>query len=175
MKKSFLVGAVSGIVAISVALPVIAQFASAQSSSASSTSATATDFMMKHGPRTPLTQAKVQEMADRDAAFLQNIDAMTAALKTAVEARKTALTAAASITDETARNDAVEKAHDDFRTAMEAFIAAHPDIKGAMMPFGGPGGPHHGGPFMKGMGGMRGHHMMDNDDDDAGSSSSAQQ
>jgi hypothetical protein len=89
--------------------------------------------------RTPPTQAQVQDMIKRDDTFLQNIDAMTAAHKTAMQAHKAALTAAAAITDDAQREAAVKKANDDLRTAMQA-AAKSLGLDGKfMMGFGGPG------------------------------------
>lgn len=65
------------------------------------------------------TQEQVQEMITHTDAMLQNIDAITAATKTALQEHKVALTAAASITDEKQRGEAVRKAHDDMRTSMQ--------------------------------------------------------
>jgi hypothetical protein len=83
-------------------------------------------------------------MATRDSLLLKNIDSMVTVLKSATQAHLTALNAAATITDDTQREAAVKKAHEDMRATMEAAIAANPELKG-LMPFGG------------GHGGMMGH------------------
>ncbi len=87
-------------------------------------------------------------MIDRDGKFLANADSMLSILKSATQKHKDALTAAAALTDSTARKDAVKKAQDDFRATIQAAIEANPDLKGVMMPFGGMGMGHDG--MMKG-------------------------
>jgi hypothetical protein len=152
--NKFTLGAVAGMASIALAIPVLAQVAGAQSVTSSVSSAGTTQsapfsqgFWHK---RTPPTQAQVQDMIKRDDTFLQNIDAMTAAHKTAMQAHKAALTAAAAITDDAQREAAVKKANDDLRTAMQA-AAKSLGLDGKfMMGFGGPG--HMGGKM-----GMRGH------------------
>jgi hypothetical protein len=59
-------------------------------------------------------------MSGVDGAHLAVMDAMTAAHKTALQARKDALDAAASLADDTARQEAVQKAQETFRSAMES-------------------------------------------------------
>ncbi len=151
MKNKFLIGAVSGISALALGVGTLAQVAGAATPATGSTaSATATTgkfggFFAKHGVP---TQADVQTMIDHDTAFLANVDAMVSVAKTATQAHKDALTAAAALTDDTAREAALKKANEDFRATMKAAIDANPALKDAM-PFGGHG--------PMGMGGKRGH------------------
>lgn len=153
MKNKFTLGVIAGMSTLSLAVPVLAQMTSAQMADQATiqTSSAPADkpfFFEKRAPDT--TQAGVQTMIDHDTKFLANIDAMTALQKTAIQARITALTAAASITDDTQRAEAVKAAHEAYRSAIEAAVTANPDLKAAMN-FGGPGAPgghgfmmHHG-------------------------------
>lgn len=154
MKKSFTLGAVSGISALAIAFPVIAQIAGAQSS-ASSVDQAKPNFAERpgfHGERAPLSQEDVQAMIDQDNAFLLNVDAFVAIQKETIQAHRIALEAAADIEDETERNAAVKAAHEAMRASIEAAVEANPELKTAMMPFG------HGGPGKHGKGEkMRGH------------------
>ncbi len=111
--KKFTLGMVAGASSLALAVPLFAQLAGAASSGGARTSS-----MPSWAPPVP-TQACVQAMAGMDDAHLSTIDAMTAARKTALQARQAALTAAASLTDGTARQEAVRKAQEGFRSAME--------------------------------------------------------
>lgn len=154
MKNKFTLGVIAGMSSLSLAVPVLAQVAGAQMAdeaavqTSSAPDAGGNAFFKKF--RAPdLTQAGVQSMIDHDTAFLANIDAAIAVQKSAIQARVSALTAAASITDDTQRQDAVKAAQDAFRASIEAAITAHPDLKAALR-FDGPefrkhGGPGHGG------------------------------
>lgn len=137
---------------LALAVPLMAQVAGAQSASSAATtqesSATPTHFKL-FAPKS-LTQEDVEKMVEQDNAFLSNIDAFIAVQKEAVQNHRIALTAAADITDDAARQEAVKAAHDAMRTAMEAAITANPDLK-IMMHMGmGKGGPH--GDKMRGPG-----------------------
>lgn len=146
MKKSFTLGAVSGISALAIAFPVIAQIAGAQSSAAM-VNAKKPGFTSRpgfHGERAPLSQEDVQAMIDQDNAFLLNVDAFVAIQKEAIQNHRIALQAAADIEDETARNEAVKTAHEAMRTFIEAAVEANPELKTAMMPFGHRGPGKHG-------------------------------
>ncbi len=134
MKKSFTLGAIAGITSFAIAIPILAQVSSAANTSSASSSDNA--FYERGMHRQP----DLQTMIDRDTAFLANVDAMIASLKTATQTRLNALNAAKALTDEAAQRDAVKKANDDFHSAMQASMTAHPEWKGAM-PFGGPMGP----------------------------------
>lgn len=138
MNKKFTLGVISGISAITVAFPVIAQLSSAQDTGATvstETSAPAKNKMFfKHKMDT--TTAGIQERIDRDSAFLANIDAMIAIQKTATQTHKDALTAALAITDDTARATAVKAADEAQRTSVQTAMEANPAFKDAM-PFGG--------------------------------------
>ncbi len=151
MKKSFTLGAVSGISALAIAFPVIAQIAGAQSAPTTAMSARPNlkDRPGFHGERAPLSQEDVQVMIDQDNAFLLNVDAFVAIQKEAIQTHRIALEAAADIEDETERNAAVKAAHEAMRASIEAAVEANPELKTAMMPFGGKGrhgpgghGPH---------------------------------
>ncbi len=131
MKNKFLLGAVTGMATLGLAVPTLAQFASA----ATDTGAAVTAGVFSQKIRPAPTQVQIQDMITKENAFLKNIDAFTAILKSAKQAHVTALTAAALITDDTARATAVQKANQDERAALEAAITANPDLKAAM-PFG---------------------------------------
>jgi hypothetical protein len=146
MKNKFLLGAVSGVTALAVGFPILAQVTSAQTAAPSSQPALEDRWSAE---RPPLDADMVQEMIDRDQALLDNVDEMVTALKSATEAHKAALSAALSISDEDARADAVRSADEARRSAMEAAISANPDLKG-VLPFG-PGGHGRGG-MMRGPG-----------------------
>lgn len=129
--NKFTLGAVAGIAALALAVPILAQISSAQVSSASTTTSSSPSFT-----RPIPTQQQVTDMAAKDAAYLKNIDAMVTIQKSATQTHEDALTAAASITDDTARQAAVKKANDDERTTIQNAMTANPDLKSAMMPFG---------------------------------------
>lgn len=116
MKKSFLLGATAGATGLALAVPILAQMVSA----ASSTAGTADILKTRPVP----TQACVQAMADQDGKFLASVDAMITAQKAATKAHQNALVAAAAITDDTARAEAIKAAQEAFRTAMEAAFNA---------------------------------------------------
>ncbi len=139
MKLSkFTLGAMAGIATVALAVPFLAQISSAASTGTAA-------------KRPVPTQQQVTDMAAKDAAFLSNIDALVTVEKSAVQAHQTALTAAAAITDDTQRAAAVKAANDAERAAIQAAHTANPNLKSAMMPFGGGrGGP--GGPGMMGRG-----------------------
>ena len=140
MKKSFTLGAIAGMSAIALAIPVLAQISSAASLTPTSS---AMPTMMK--------QWTVQDLITRDQKFLANIDAAVTLEKSAVQIHETALTAAAAITDPAAQKTAIQKANSDEKATMDAAITANADLKSAMMPFGGRG-PGMGGHGTMGMG-----------------------
>ncbi len=125
------------------------------------------------------SQACVEALAGMDAAMLEDIDAMTTTHKTALQAHKDALTAAAAITDDAQRQDAVKKANEDIRMAMKTFMESHKDahqapmdaVKSACGDMGPRGMKMMHGPMMMGFGGS-GHHgfkgRRDWKDDDDG-------
>lgn len=106
--KKLLLGLIIGASSLGLAIPLLTR---ASSSAASGDAASRPAF-------TP-TQACVQAMASRDQAQLSVFDTLQQAQKEALQARKSALTLAATITDDVQRKDAVKKANDDFRTAMQ--------------------------------------------------------
>jgi hypothetical protein len=109
--KKYILGLIVGASSLGLAIPLFVQAAS--SSSGSTTS--------KPASFNP-TQACVQAMAARDENRLSNFDVVMQAEKTALQTRKNALTAAAAITDDVQRKDAVKKANDDFRAAMKTVM-----------------------------------------------------
>jgi hypothetical protein len=126
---------------LALAVPVVAQIASAQT--ATSTDATTSASADATRVRPEFKRPTLQEMIDNDTKLLENVDTVVASLKTATQAHKNALTAAQSLTG-TAQTDAIKKAQEEFHAAMEATMKAS-GIKGFPM-FGGPhGGPGRGG------------------------------
>lgn len=143
MKNKFTIGVITGMAALTAAVPVIAQISSAASPAATVTPPTASPNTDRPDHVVPgSTQASVQDMITRDNAFLTNADAMLVVLKSAKQSHLASLTAAASIADDTQREAAVKQANDAERVTIEAAITANPNLKGVMMPFGG---GHHGG------------------------------
>lgn len=146
--NKFLLSAAAGATTLLIAVPVFAQGAGAASSAKT---------------RTVPTQTCLLAMADHETTMLGSMDAMIAAHKAAATAKRDALKAAAAITDDTARMEALKKAQEDFRTAMEATMktkdpAAMDALKeacGDSMPMVGMG---HGKGGMKNM--MQGHGKM---------------
>jgi hypothetical protein len=132
MKKSFTLGAVSGITALAIGFPFAAQLAGAQEAASSSATAADKPGFERHAP---LSQDEVQAMVDRDNAILTNIDAFVAIQKKAIQNHRIALQAAVDIQDETERNDAVRAANQAMRAEIDAALEADPALKDAM-PFG---------------------------------------
>ncbi len=149
MKHKFTVGVITGMTALTAAVPLVAQIAGAQTASSATATSVAAQFrgdVMKW-TRPAATQEAVQQMIQRDKDFLANVDALVTVQKSATQAHLTALEAAATITDDEAREAAVKKANEDRRTAVETAIEANASLKSAMIGFGGPG--HHGKMMMK--------------------------
>lgn len=144
MKKTFTVGALTGMSALIIAVPALAQLShAAQTMETTSANSVSSSLFGKQRP--PMTVDQVQQMIERDDAFLKNIDALVAIQKTATEKHKAALTAALTLDDDTARQAALETAHQNMKKTMDDAIAANPDLK-RMMPFGpGRHGRHPGG------------------------------
>lgn len=149
MKNKFLLGAVSGITALTAAVPLLAQVTNAQTPA--STPPTSSDPSLTAHANAPLTADQIKDMVTHDDAFLANIDAAVSVEKTAIQAHRYALASAATITDDTTRQEAVQKANEAYRTAIHDAVSAHPDLKEALR-FGLMGG--HG----FGEHGRRGHH-----------------
>lgn len=148
MKHStFTLGAVTGMTALLLGIPVLAQVTGAQDAPETTTvsSAPAT------GPwqHRTLTTEDIQAMIDHDDAFLDNADAIVALHKSATQAHRDALAAALTITDAAERQTAIRAANEAMRTTIQDAIAANPDLKDAM-PFGGHGFRH--GNAMRGPG-----------------------
>ncbi|HVW66687.1 MAG TPA: hypothetical protein VHA78_03055 [Candidatus Peribacteraceae bacterium] len=115
--NKFMLGAVSGLGAVALAIPVLMQVTSAQSVGSSSSSGTTT-------PATkpiPTTQC-ISALAALEGQQISLMDGQEAARKSALQAHVDALNAAASITDDTARQAAIQKANQDLRTAMKASV-----------------------------------------------------
>lgn len=162
-RNKYIIGAAAGATSLAIAFPLVAQLASAATTTDGTTSS-------RFANRPTPSQACVQAIADKDAAFLANVDTFIAAHKAAVQAHKNALTAAAALTDETQRKAAVDAAEEAFRAAMKAASDAQQTalkssidaVKTACGNAGfGMGG--FGGPMMDGRGPMKkggGFHMM---------------
>ncbi len=148
MKNKFLLGAVSGVTALAVGFPILAQVSSAQDVSGPALESASSWRWAAERP--VLTVDMLQEMIDRDQALLENIDEMVVALKSATQTHKDALTSALSLSDQTARDEAARAANEARRAALEAVIEANPDLKG-LLPFGPGGRGGHGG-MMRGPG-----------------------
>jgi hypothetical protein len=110
--KKFTLGVITGVSTLAFAVPLLAQVSSAANGSSTSAPNAA--------DRPAPSQACVQALSAKDDLFLSTVDAMTASQKTATQAHKAALVAAAAITDDAARKAAVQKAEEDFHTAMKA-------------------------------------------------------
>ncbi len=145
MKNKFTLGVIAGMSSLALAVPIIAQVSSAASAPTES-GATNTAFSPRVIPGS--TQQSVQDLIARDNAFLANIDAMVTIQKNVAQTHIAALTAAASITDETQREAAVKTADQAERATVQNAITANAGLKSAMMPFGfgGRGGSGHDGP-----------------------------
>jgi hypothetical protein len=145
MKNKFTLGIIAGMSSLALAVPVVAQIASAATDTPMTGMTTSADAGRV---RPEFKQPTLQEMIDNDTALLGSVDSMVTTLKAATTAHKVALTAAVSLTG-TAQQDAIKKANEDFRTAMKTAMEANPNFKGGMMMFGGPGGKHGGPGHMK--------------------------
>ena len=124
MNKTFTLGAVTGISAIALAFPVLAQVPAG--------AATGDDVTVPppFEMRKPDTSVEgIQSMIDRHQAFLDNVDALVSAQKASVQSLIDDLTAALALTDDDARQEAVRAAHEEHRAAREAALAEHPDLK----------------------------------------------
>jgi len=143
MKNKFMLGAVSGIAALTAAVPLLAQVTNAQTPA---DTPSAPDPSLTAQAKAPLTVEQIQQMITHDDAFLANIDAAVTVQKAATQAHRDALASAATITDDTTRQEAVRKANEAYRTAIQDAIAAHPDLKEALRfgPMGGHGFGEHG-------------------------------
>lgn len=148
--KPFTLGAIAGMSSLALAIPILAQVAGAASSDSSS----AMSARFQH--EAP-SQECVEALVAMNDAVLDSFDAMTAAHKNALIAKRDALEAAAQIADETERQEALHKAEEDFRAAMEAARDAN-DMDAIMEAVrsacGGMFGGH--GPMMMGMEGGHG-------------------
>ncbi len=144
MKKSFALGAASGITALAIGFPLATQFANAQDTSSSAGSATVATDKPAFKARAPFSQDDVQKLIDRDNQFLLHIDEFVTIQKEAVQNHRIALQAAADITDETERNDAVRTAHDVMRLEIKEAIEANSDLKDLKVMHYGHGRPGRG-------------------------------
>lgn len=120
--NKFTLGAATGATSLLIAIPLFAQMAGAASSSPTMAS-----------KRPVPTQACVLAMADHETTMLSNIDAMTAAHKAAATTKRDALKAAAALTDDAARMEALKKAQENFRAAMETTMKAKDETSKAAL------------------------------------------
>ncbi len=154
MKKNFTLGAVAGISAVALAIPLFAQVAGAASGDGTSLSA------VGKSARPAPSQECIQALVAKDDAFLSTVDTMMAAHKQATQTHRNALNAAASITDDTQRDAAVRAANEAFHTSMkDTMDSRKTGAKDQMDAIKTACGDAMGGRgmFMKGMMG-RGHH-----------------
>lgn len=126
MKKSFTLGAVSGITALAIGFPIAAQFAGAQGFGSSSTGSKGS---LRWEKRAPLSQDDVEELIDRDNQILLHIDEFVSIQKEAIQNHRIALQAAADLTDEDARNEAVHAAHEAMQKEIEEAIEESDSLK----------------------------------------------
>lgn len=143
--NKFALGAVAGSTSLLVAVPFLAQMAGAASG-------TTTKNILKDAP--VLTQVCVQALADQEATMLNSMDARNASQKALMQTHQKALAAAAAITDDTARSEAVKKAQEDMRTAMKAAMDANKPDETQMEKMKTACGDSFGGKFMFGPGPM---------------------
>ncbi len=125
MKTKIAAGFLAGVTA-AVGIPVFAQTGTVSSSPAAKD-----EVVFRH--KGPMTHER---------AMLANMDALVAIHKDAMQDHVAALEAAATIEDDTAREEAVHAAHVEMKTSIQAALEANPalaDLRGPMM-FGG----HHG-------------------------------
>ena len=120
--SSFTLGAVAGLSAMALAVPFAAQIVGAQTTSAPS----------GERSRPVPSQACVLALAEQEGTYLSTVDRLIAARKSAMQIHKDALTAASAIADDAQREEAVQKANDDLRAAMEAARKAQGDRKTQM-------------------------------------------
>lgn len=131
--KPFTVGIITGMASLAVAVPLLAGVAGAQANK--TTTAT----------RPVPSQACAVAMADVEDVRLRTMDQMITVQKEAIQQRATALRAAAALTDDTARAEALQKLHADMRKQKEsreseelttAMDAMHTDCGDAAWGFG---------------------------------------
>ena len=109
--KKFTYGVIAGMSSLALAVPLFAQVGSAATNSSAADAVKA---------RPIPSQACVTALAAQEGTMISKIDSMMASHKTILQAHQTALTAAAGIADDTARQAALQKAHEQMRTAMQA-------------------------------------------------------
>lgn len=115
MKKTYALSAVAGLTVLAIAMPAFAQSASTDATT---------------GKTRPVpTQACVQAMVTNESLMMQAMDTKQAGLKVAQLAHLNALKAAAALTDETARRDALKKANEDMKTAMQTLMQPSADMQ----------------------------------------------
>ena len=115
--KRFILAFIGGLTATAIAIPVFAQTSSATSTNPA---------------RSAPTQACVQAMAAMEDIMLSNADALFAAHKAAMTAHRDVIKAAAAITDDTKRTEALKKANEDMRIAIESSMQFSDAQKSAM-------------------------------------------
>jgi hypothetical protein len=121
--NKFRLGIITGMSSLVIAVPVIAQVTSAQSSASADVA----------GEAIP-SQACVAAMADLEEAHLAQFDEMNAQRKQGIQTRITALNSAASITDDTARQEALDQMREDMKTQVESMkdSAVSDELQAAM-------------------------------------------
>lgn len=106
-----------------IAVPLVAQVSNAQSTGSTTSTATAA---------IP-SQACVEAMANVENVRLSQFDTMNAKRKQSMQTRASALAAAAKITDDTERQDALKQIREDMKTEMESMKDSVPtEIQTAM-------------------------------------------
>ncbi|MDO8648781.1 MAG: hypothetical protein Q7R81_03275 [Candidatus Peregrinibacteria bacterium] len=113
--KKFTLGVISGASSLAIAVPLLAQFTSAATEGSSSTTLAVP------------SQECVAVLAEKDTAMLSHFDTMMATHKSATAAHRDALLAAAQIADDAARKAALEKAEEDFHTALRSGMESQAD------------------------------------------------
>lgn len=107
--NKFTAGVATGISSLALAVPLIAQIAGAQN--VEFTAATEADFPVP-------TQACAGAMANLEEYHLANFDKMNEKRKQEIQARVDSLNTIASIADDTQREEAFKKMHEDMRATM---------------------------------------------------------
>lgn len=139
--NKFTAGVATGISSLALAVPLIAQVAGAQD----------VEFTAATGAELPVpTQACAGAMADLEEYHLAHFDKMNEKRKQQMQTRIDALNTIASISDDTQREEAFKKMHEDMRAAIDdieqdeeitALTDATREACGDVMMFGGHAGP----------------------------------
>lgn len=155
--KKFSFGTIIGVSSL-ILVPLLALAASSSSTGSGKPS---------RGERPVPSQACIQAQVAKEDLMLSTMDATAVARRAAIQTRRDAFSAAASIVDDVQRQAAIKKANDDFQTAMKALIETKStEMKAAMDAVrtacagqaggkGGKGGPEFNQGFGGGFGGGR--------------------